>query len=668
MFEFPMIDKAFIIDNASYSSFIKGLEYYKRDFVKKVSLQSENVLVAKVEGTKLYNVEIEFRPNGVNAHCDCPYEMDDYCKHIAAVMVYAMENIEKIRIESRNMSLAASSGSASIYEAIDRLLAEAEKKSRLRPAVAEFFKKNPDYFSKFQTYYEFMSAGGPANGRESVKKYSRSVEEHINNIRSDFEKNDFYMLENYMPVRNSRAMAGKDSISNYGAGEYSEFFERGVDGILTKYYSSVEEFLKIGDAIEAAKIILAVHGFARSFPAGFEAKLSKLEARPRKVLVNCVHFHASKAVKKLVEIAGMEESFGKTDGEWLYNQLLNIYFTTNFAETSRREKFMKLKFVCNHRDCAEYMYNFIIENLANNYNPMTGETFYITAENAHESFYLLNIAGEVGKAVKVAEKYWQQNILLLNEYIEFLMRNMEHRKAVKLSLEAVGMAERNPERQKSDGIFQDFEEFKNTLSTAVGIIDEVYSAMINAEASGQKKAMHVSTLYAAMYRGLVCTRELAFADRLINVIETAGKLDAEGHGIKHLHERVNFESFAQNLFREPVDDNFFVAKVFKKIGRDDLVIGVAERAPDYYSFIKIASLIMDSRPDETFELFKARIAKIISSKNDKNTYNHLARMLGIMGKIVSKSAEFKAYLVEIRSKYRVKKSLIDELAREGYAK
>lgn len=669
MFEFPMIDKAYIIDNASYSSYIKGLEYYRRDFVKKVGLASENVLTARVEGTKLYSVEIEFRHGGgLDARCDCPYEMDDYCKHIAAVLVYAMENIEIIRAESRNMALASAAGGPSVGAAIESLLSEAEKNSRLKTAVAEFFKKYPEYFAKFRTYYEFLNSGEKRDGQPNARKYSRSVDEHVKNIAADFEAADFYRAENYLPARNPRAMAGKDSIVNYGAGEYSAHFENGVDSILSKYYSSAEEFLKIGDVMEAARITLAVHDFTSAFPGDMERKISSLDARPKKVLVNCVRFHASKAVKKLVEMAGMEGSFCKVDGEWLYNQILNIYFSTNFGETSRREKFLKLKFLCGRPNCAEYMYNFIVENLANNYNPMTGETFYITAENAHESFYLLNIAGETGKAVKTAEKYWQQNILLLNEYIEFLVRNMEHRKALKLSMEVVAMAERNPERRKSDDVFQEFEEFKVTLSTAVGVIDEIYGAMINGELSGQKKANHVASLYGALYRGLVCTMSLPLADRVVNVVSVAEKLGEAGYRVTHLHERVNMESFAKNLFREPVGDNFFAAKVFRKIGRDDLVIAVAERAADNYSFIKIASLVMESKPDDTFELFKRRIARLIVSKGDRNTYNHLLRMLGIMGKITSKSGEFREYLSEIRAKYRFKKTLIDELAREGYAK
>ncbi len=95
MFEFPSIDKAFIIENSSYSSYIKGLEYYNRGFVKKISIAGEGRISAKVEGTSEYSVSVEFTGPGISASCDCPYELDDHCKHIAADLIYAMENIEK---------------------------------------------------------------------------------------------------------------------------------------------------------------------------------------------------------------------------------------------------------------------------------------------------------------------------------------------------------------------------------------------------------------------------------------------------------------------------------------------------------------------------------------------------------------------------------------------
>ena len=68
----------------------RGRDYYRKGHVVDLSQDDEDVWIAQVQGTELYEVIIEQAPDGsLNVSCSCPYD-DDYCKHVAAVL-YAIE-------------------------------------------------------------------------------------------------------------------------------------------------------------------------------------------------------------------------------------------------------------------------------------------------------------------------------------------------------------------------------------------------------------------------------------------------------------------------------------------------------------------------------------------------------------------------------------------------
>ena len=666
MFEFPSIDKAFVIENSSYSSYIKGLEYYSRGFVKKISLDGENKISAKVEGTSEYNVSVEFTGTGISASCDCPYELDDHCKHIAAVLIYAMENIEKLRIESRAVS-EDFKGTEKHHSAVERFLKAVQNESELVNVLTGFLDKYPEQFENFKLFYDFIKERKHVRGQSKVKDYSKSVEEYVASMAEDFENSDFYKAERYMAGRKSKAAAADSPAGNYGGSEYNSYFESSVDKILNKYYARSGEFLKIGDTIESAKLLFAIYEFASNFKNYGGNLLKKLEPKPAKILNGCVVFHASDAIRKMIEVAG-SGTFKKDDGEWFYNHLLLIYFSSNFSENTRSEKFEKLKFISGRHGVLEYMNNFILENFANNYNPMTGDIFYITPENAHECFYLLNIAGENGKAIKIAEKYWSKNILLHAEYIEFLIKNMEHKKAVRLAFEVVKMAGKRSMKPGSEDDRDVQAELKRALSIAVSAIDSIYGPMINSIQTRQKRIEYLEALYNALYLDLTCNKNFDIVERILNVIDVCEKLNNDKSHVKHLDAAVNCENFAANIYNEPSDDDFFIARVEKRIGREDRVLAIASRVKDDYIFSRISSLVSESRPDEIFELFKIRINRNFAGRDAENSFNKASRLLGVMAKIKGKSGEFKNYLKELSEKYGLRKKLFDNLQKENYAK
>lgn len=103
-----------------------------------VDLQvSGSMIQADVQGTELYEVEIEFRDGEIwNMSCTCPYaEKGLNCKHMAAALIYADDNSNKF---DDNM----------IAQALNKL-----SKEELVAFLKEQMDKNAKVFEAFQVQY-----------------------------------------------------------------------------------------------------------------------------------------------------------------------------------------------------------------------------------------------------------------------------------------------------------------------------------------------------------------------------------------------------------------------------------------------------------------------------------------------------------------------------------
>ena len=64
----------------------RGLDYWESGYVLDIHWE-DDCIVSKVRGSDLYLVEIKLEESQVNSvYCDCPYDWDDYCKHVVAVL------------------------------------------------------------------------------------------------------------------------------------------------------------------------------------------------------------------------------------------------------------------------------------------------------------------------------------------------------------------------------------------------------------------------------------------------------------------------------------------------------------------------------------------------------------------------------------------------------
>lgn len=75
----------------------RGYNYYTDDHVLSVTQTEDNVYEAEVEGTDTYTVKVELDEENeiIDAVCDCPYDMGEYCKHQAAVF-FELKNLKGI--------------------------------------------------------------------------------------------------------------------------------------------------------------------------------------------------------------------------------------------------------------------------------------------------------------------------------------------------------------------------------------------------------------------------------------------------------------------------------------------------------------------------------------------------------------------------------------------
>jgi len=75
----------------------RGKKYFANGFVVDIWSTEPNCYRAVVEGRIPYDVEIHIDANGavLHHHCDCPYNLGEYCKHEVAVLFAIRRHMEQ---------------------------------------------------------------------------------------------------------------------------------------------------------------------------------------------------------------------------------------------------------------------------------------------------------------------------------------------------------------------------------------------------------------------------------------------------------------------------------------------------------------------------------------------------------------------------------------------
>ena len=99
-----LLNKAFEKYINSYTS-QKTRDRSNDSIVKELNI-TENEITAKVKGSKIYNVTIEYNKDKVKtSKCSCPFDMGPVCKHIVNVLINAdSEFAEPLEVEDSEIS------------------------------------------------------------------------------------------------------------------------------------------------------------------------------------------------------------------------------------------------------------------------------------------------------------------------------------------------------------------------------------------------------------------------------------------------------------------------------------------------------------------------------------------------------------------------------------
>lgn len=219
-------------------SFQRGLRYLEEGRVKIVEAASPRI-VAKVVGTDNYRVEIDL--DHLSAVCNCPYDLEGYCKHIVAVFMAVEREPEMVnnKIDECTQEL----------EKMNNLLKDADP-----DALDDFFRReleaNAELRSRFLARF---SAVGEGRSLSSYKDEIESIfdeaeDEHgliyyDNNLDFESFQNlaDIYIQKNDLleAAKIYQALAEKisekmdhvDDSDGYYGGVFSQSLEAFVDCI-----------------------------------------------------------------------------------------------------------------------------------------------------------------------------------------------------------------------------------------------------------------------------------------------------------------------------------------------------------------------------------------------------------------------------------------------------
>lgn len=148
----------------------RGFDYFVRKLVE-ITEYSTSSVKAKVEGTQMYDVEIEFDEHQevVAIYCDCPHAAEgNYCKHAAAVL-YAVDR-ERMSLDQEEKEIN-----------IEELVNEADEQL-VRTFLIEVLKEDNRFINSFKRKI------GHKASKEDLLVYKNTIDEffYANNDSSGF--------------------------------------------------------------------------------------------------------------------------------------------------------------------------------------------------------------------------------------------------------------------------------------------------------------------------------------------------------------------------------------------------------------------------------------------------------------------------------------------------
>ncbi|VVB64119.1 Uncharacterised protein [uncultured archaeon] len=159
------------------ASFERGKRYLDEGRVNILEASPTGV-TAEVQGSETYNVKIDLK-KGISAECNCPYDLEGYCKHIVAVLLSMLDNKEEIEIKMAR--------SRQDHEAAEALLKEADPVE-----LRDFLRSEMELLYPLRTH--FMTWFSRSDDLKSIHDYKREIGK-LYRVTGIYEDDIFYGLE-----------------------------------------------------------------------------------------------------------------------------------------------------------------------------------------------------------------------------------------------------------------------------------------------------------------------------------------------------------------------------------------------------------------------------------------------------------------------------------------
>ncbi len=79
------VDEEVIQNRCTDAVFERGQNYHQEGHIQQIE-RFDDLVTAAVQGSKLYDITVEFTNNDIDTRCTCPYDGPGDCKHVVAVL------------------------------------------------------------------------------------------------------------------------------------------------------------------------------------------------------------------------------------------------------------------------------------------------------------------------------------------------------------------------------------------------------------------------------------------------------------------------------------------------------------------------------------------------------------------------------------------------------
>ncbi len=102
----------------------RGLKYFQRGHVGEPEELEPGLYEAIVQGAESYTVQVRIQSDAViEQRCDCPYDLGDVCKHVAAVLFKLQEAALDLPVKASGKKKTSTTRKPTVAEQVDRALA-----------------------------------------------------------------------------------------------------------------------------------------------------------------------------------------------------------------------------------------------------------------------------------------------------------------------------------------------------------------------------------------------------------------------------------------------------------------------------------------------------------------------------------------------------------------